>query len=58
MNKIWYGIADMFEFLFRIIEKIGNTANYFYIAVIFVFLVVWISKMLKHRKDNEEHASL
>jgi hypothetical protein len=26
--------------------------------VIFAFLVVWITKMLKHRKDNEEHASL
>lgn len=57
MNKIWYGIADFFEFIFQIIEKLGNTINYIYIVVIFVFLVVWTIQMIKHRKNNEEHAS-
>ena len=58
MNKIWYAIGDFFEGLFDMVDGIGNTINYFYIGVIFTFLVVWITKMLKHRKDNEEHAPL
>ncbi len=58
MNKIWYAIGDFFGSIFDMVEGIGNTINYFYIGVIFTFLVVWVTKMLKHRKDNEEHAPL
>jgi len=57
MNEIFYAIADFFDSLFEIIELLGNTPNYFYIGVIFTFLVVWTSKMMKHKKDGEEHAS-
>jgi len=57
MNKIWHAIAGFFEGVFEIVEGLGNTVNYFYIGVIFTFLVVWVSKMIKHRKNNEEHAS-
>ncbi len=57
MNKIWYAIGDFFEGIFEIVEALGNTVNYFYIGVIFTFLAVWVSKMIKHRKNNEEHAS-
>ena len=58
MKDFFYGIADFFGLIFNGIEEIGNTLNYFYILVIFLFLVVWISKMIKYRKDNEEHAPL
>ena len=57
MNKIWNAISVLFEGLFEIVEGIENTINYFYIGVIFIFLVVWVLKMIKHRKNNEEHAS-
>jgi len=57
MNKIWHAIDGIFEGVFEIVEGLGNTVNYFYIGVIFTFLVVWVSKMIKHRKNNEEHAS-
>ena len=57
MDKIWYAIADFFQFIFKYIEMLGNSVNYLYIVIIFVFLVVWILQMLKHRKNNEEHAS-
>ena len=57
MDKIWYAIADFFQFIFKYIEILGNSVNYLYIVIIFVFLVVWILQMLKHRKNNEEHAS-
>ena len=57
MNEIFYAIADFFGSLFEIIELLGNTPNYFYIGVIFTFLVVWTSKMIKHKKDGEEHAA-
>ncbi len=58
MSNIFYAIGDFFGSLFEIIELLGNTPNYFYIGVIFTFLVVWTSKMMKHKKDGEEHASL
>lgn len=54
---MFYAIGDFFELIFNGIEVLDNWPNYFYIGVIFIFLVVWIAKMLKHRKDNEEHAS-
>ena len=58
MNKIWNGLADFFELTFNVIDWLGNTMNYIYIAVIFLFLVICVLKMIKHRNDNEEHASL
>ena len=36
---------------------IGNKINYFYVLVIFTFLVVWTLKMIKHKKDGQEHSS-
>tara|TARA_B100000767_G_C19564995_1_gene450731 strand:+ start:25 stop:201 length:177 start_codon:yes stop_codon:yes gene_type:complete len=57
MNKIFYAIADFFGLIFNGVESVGNIINYFYIFIIFAFLVVWTTKMLKHRKDGEEHAS-
>jgi len=57
MKEVFYAIGDFFESIFEIIESMGNTLNYFYIGVIFIFLVVWTSKMIKHKKDGEEHAS-
>ncbi len=56
MKNIFYAIADFFEIIFGVVESIGNTINYFYIGVIFVFLVVWTIQMFKHKKNNEEHA--
>jgi len=58
MNKIFYAIADFFGLIFSGVESVGNSINYLYIIIIFAFLVIWITKMLKHRKDGEEHASL
>jgi|TARA_B110000967_G_C18301121_1_gene278370 tellurite resistance protein TehA-like permease len=57
MNKIFYAISDFFGLIFSGVEEIGNTINYLYIVIIFAFLVIWTIKMLKHRKDGEEHAS-
>ena len=57
MDNIWYAIDDFFQFIFKYIEMLGNSVNYLYIVIIFVFLVVWTIQMLKHKKNNEEHAS-
>ena len=57
MKELFYTIADFFSLIFNGIESLGNMPNYLYICVIFIFLVVWTTKMLKHRKDNDEHAS-
>ena len=57
MKEVFYAIGDFFGSIFEIIESMGNTLNYFYIGIIFIFLVVWTAKMIKHKKDGEEHAS-
>ena len=57
MKEVFYAIGDFFGSVFEIIESMGNTLNYFYIGVIVIFLVVWTAKMIKHRKDGNEHAS-
>ena len=57
MKEVFYTIGDFFGSIFEIIESMGNTLNYFYIGVIFVFLVLWTAKMIKHKKNGEEHAS-
>lgn len=57
MNNIWHAIGDFFEYIFEFMPLLGNSINYFYIVVIFTFLVVWTSKMIKHKKNNQEHAS-
>ena len=57
MNKIFYVIGDFFGLIFNGVEAVGNTINYLYIVIIFAFLVIWTTKMIKHRKDGEEHAS-
>ena len=58
MKEVFYAIADLFELIFSGVEALGNTLNYLYMGVIFVFLVIWTIKMLNHRKNNEEHANL
>ena len=57
MKEVFYAIGDFFGSIFEIIESMGNTLNYFYIGIIFIFLVVWTFKMIKHKKNGEEHAS-
>ena len=57
MSNIFYAIGDFFSLVFDVVDNIGNSINYIYIVIISLFLVVWISKMLKHRKDGEEHTS-
>ena len=58
MKEIFCAIGDFFSLIFMGVETIGNSINYLYICIIFLFLVIWTDKMLKHRKDNEEHAPL
>ena len=58
MKELFYAIAEFFDLIFNFIEVLGNIPNYLYIAIIFIFLVVWTVQMAKHRKDNQEHASL
>lgn len=58
MKKIWTAIGDFFESIFALADSIGNSINYLYIGVIFFLLVIWILQMIKHRRNNEEHASL
>lgn len=57
MSKIWHAIGGGFEYIFDFMPVIGNKINYFFVVVILTFLVVWAFKMVKHKKDGEEHAS-
>ena len=58
MKEVFYAIGDFFGLVFKGVEALGNTPNYFYIGIIVIFLAVWTVEMLKHRKNNEEHGPL
>tara|TARA_B100001758_G_C18295188_1_gene549233 strand:+ start:136 stop:312 length:177 start_codon:yes stop_codon:yes gene_type:complete len=58
MKDVFYAIGDFFDLIFIGVDAVQNKLNYFYMGVIFIFLVVWTIKMIKHRKNNEEHAPL
>tara|TARA_B100001758_G_C18389774_1_gene602195 strand:- start:436 stop:612 length:177 start_codon:yes stop_codon:yes gene_type:complete len=57
MKEVFYAIGSFFQSIFKVIETMGNTLNYFYIAVIAIFLALWTAKMMSHKKNGEEHAS-
>jgi len=57
MNNFFYTIGDFFQSIFELMPGVGNLMNYFFIFVIFTFLIVWTSKMVKHKKDGEERSS-
>ena len=54
MDKIWYAIADFFQFIFKYIEMLGNSVNYLYIVIIFCFFGCLDFTNVKHRKNNED----
>ena len=58
MKSFWTAIGDFFTTTFEVMPLIGNSINYFYIVVIFLFLVAWTAIMFKHKKNGEEHRSL
>ena len=55
MKDFWNAIGDFFTATFEFMPSIGNTINYIYILVIFIFLVTWILMMFNHKKNGEEH---
>ena len=57
MKEVFYAIGSFFELIFKVIESMGNTLNYFYIAVIIILLALWTAKMIGHKNNGEEHAS-
>tara|TARA_B100000902_G_scaffold49801_1_gene56573 strand:- start:250 stop:426 length:177 start_codon:yes stop_codon:yes gene_type:complete len=58
MTDFFYFIADIFQVTFKIIPLVGDYINWLYIFIISAFLIVWISKMIIHKKNGEEHATL
>ena len=42
---------------FEVMPMIGNSINYVYMVIIFLFLVTWTTIMFKHKKNGEEHKS-
>ena len=45
MKEIFCAIGDFFSLIFMGVETIGNSINYLYICIIFLFLVIWTAKM-------------
>ena len=58
MTDFFYFISDIFQVTFEIIPLVGDYINWLYIFIISAFLIVWISKMIIHKKNGEEHAPL
>ena len=57
-KTFWTTLGDLFTATFEILPIIGNTINYIYMVIIFLFLVAWTVIMFKHKRNGEEHRSL
>ena len=53
MDAIWYGIADLMEFIFRLIEPVGMAIDYLFIIAITVGVIFWLWYDVHERKGGK-----
>lgn len=42
MDAVWYGIADLFEFTFKLIKPIGMSVDMLFLLIGFVGTFYWL----------------
>lgn len=55
MDAVWYGIADLFEWIFALAKPMGRTLNAFFIIVGFVGTFYWLWYGEKVRKGGKNY---
>lgn len=55
MDAIWYGIARMMEWLFKLIEPIGMYIDWIFIITITVGVIYWLWYDMHERKGGRNY---
>ena len=57
MDAIWYGIANLFEFLFKVFGPLGNLINWFFGIAITAGVIYWLWYDAKVRRGGNNYMS-
>jgi len=52
-NNFVYALGDFFEWTFGILPILGNSVNYIFLALGFIFFFYWMSQMAKHNRERK-----
>lgn len=52
-RSFFEGLGDFFQWTFKLIEGVGMAGNYFFMAVMTILGVYWISQMIGHQRKGE-----
>lgn len=52
IRDIAYGLGDFFEWTFGILPVLGNSVNYLFIVIGFIFFLYWMGQMAKHNREG------
>ena len=54
IKDIVYALGDFFEWTFEILPVLGNSVNYLFLALGFIFFFYWMGQMAKHNREGEK----
>lgn len=57
MDAVWYGIADFFEFIFKIVKPIGMGIDMLFFALGTIGTIYWLWYTVKVRKGTHNYMS-
>jgi hypothetical protein len=57
MDAVWYGIADFFEFIFKIIKPIGMHIDMLFFALGIIGTIYWLWYTVKVKKGAPNYMS-
>ncbi|MBN8701454.1 MAG: hypothetical protein J0M08_00150 [Bacteroidetes bacterium] len=58
MTEFFYGIGELFEASFKIIEKLGDGPNVLFIVICFAALILWVRRINIYNKEAEKNGTL
>lgn len=50
-TAFWYGIAALFEMMFKILRKLYQIPNICAWVILICLLAFWTSQLIKHKKE-------
>jgi tellurite resistance protein TehA-like permease len=54
MKELTDILADIFQASFEILPLLGNSANYFFMAIIALLLIYWTGQLIKFKRQGQE----
>lgn len=57
-NDLVYGLGEMIEATFVVLELLGNFPNILFTLVIFVGFIYWLNELVKYRRKAEKSGKI